>query len=107
MYVASSFCVHMVHFGRFKERSWKAVTRTDSRLSYSESDILSVMHILGYNIATFGSVLHSLLKLKNKGNFFSTFFITKNYKKNIDAGGGLEVTRAETGNYCISFLALC
>ena len=27
-------------------------------LSYSESDILSVTLVLGYNIATFGNVLH-------------------------------------------------
>ena len=39
-------------------------------LSYSESDILSVTHVLGYNIVRFGSVLHTLLKMKNKGNFF-------------------------------------
>ena len=32
-----------------------------SRLCYSESDILSVTHVLGYNIVTFGSVLHTLL----------------------------------------------
>ena len=38
-------------------------------LCYSESDILSVMYVLGYNIAKFGSVLHTILKLKNKGNF--------------------------------------
>ena len=31
------------------------------RLCYSESDILSVTHVLGYNILTFGSVLHTLL----------------------------------------------
>ena len=37
---------------------------------YSESDILSFTHVLGYNIVRFGSVLHTLLKLKNKGNFF-------------------------------------
>ena len=53
-------------------RSWKAVTRTDSR----ESDMLSVTHVLGYNIATFGSVLHTLLKLK-KGEGFLISFITK------------------------------
>ena len=47
-------------------------------LSYSESDILSVMYVLGYNIATFGSILHTLLKLKNKGNIFLL-------QKNIDA----------------------
>ena len=47
-------------------------------LSYSESDI-SVAHVLGYNIVRFGSVLHSLLTVKNKGNFF--FY----YKKTIDA----------------------
>ena len=47
-----------------------------SRLSYSESDILSVTHVLGHNIVRFGSVLHTLLKMK----FF--FFY---YKKNIDA----------------------
>ena len=82
MCVASSFCVHMVRFGRFKGRSWKAVTRTDSRLSYSESDIFSVTHVLGYNIATFGSVLHTLLKLKNKGIYIYIFFITK---KTIDS----------------------
>ena len=41
-----------------------------SRLSYSESDILSVTHVLGYNIVRFGSVLHTLLKLKNKGIFY-------------------------------------
>ena len=52
-----------------------------SRLGYSESDILSVTHALGYNIVTFGSVLHTLLKLKNKGNFyFFIFFITKKKK---------------------------
>ena len=34
---------------------------------------------LGYNIVRFGSVLHTLLKLKNKGGFFYY------YKKNIDA----------------------
>ena len=83
MCVASSFCVHMVLFGRFKGRSSKAVTRTDSRLSYSESDIFSVTHVSGYNIATFGSVLHTLLKLENKGIYiFIYFFITK---KTIDA----------------------
>ena len=38
--------------------------------SYSESDILSVTHVLGYNSATFGSVLHTILSLKNKDNFF-------------------------------------
>ena len=49
-----------------------------SLLSYSESDILSVTHVLGYNIVRFGSVLHTLLKMKNKGNFFFFFFfITK------------------------------
>ena len=60
MYVASSFCVHMVLFGRFKGRSWKAVTKTDSRLSYSESDMLSVTHVLGYNSATLGSFFYTL-----------------------------------------------
>ena len=49
-----------------------------SRLSYSESDILSVTHVLGYNIVIFGSVLHTLLKMKNKGNYFLLH-------KNIDA----------------------
>ena len=45
--------------------------RTYGRLSYSESDILTVTHVLGYNSATLGSVLHTLLNLKkNKGNFF-------------------------------------
>ena len=53
-----------------------------SHLCYSESDILSVTHVLGYNIVRFGSVLHTLLKMKNKGNFLFTFFY---YKKNIDA----------------------
>ena len=48
VYVASSFCAHMVLFGRFKWRSCKAVTRTDSRLSYSESDILSVRHVFQF-----------------------------------------------------------
>ena len=38
-----------------------------SRLSYSESDISSVTHVLGYNIVRFGSVLLTLLKMKNKG----------------------------------------
>ena len=63
-----------------------------SRLSYSESDILSVTHVLGYNIVRFGSVLHTLLKMKNKGNFFNFFslfyfilFIYLFYYKNIDA----------------------
>ena len=46
-----------------------------SRLSYSESDISSVTHVLGYNIVRFGSVLLTLLKMKNKRNFF--FCITK------------------------------
>ena len=61
-----------------------------SRLSYSESDILSVTHILRYNIVRFGSVLHALLKLKNKGNFFLLFsflflFFIFLLQKNIDA----------------------
>ena len=30
-------------------------------ICYSESDILSVTHVLEYNIVTFGSVLHTLL----------------------------------------------
>ena len=47
-------------------------------LSYSESDILSVTHVLGYNIVTFGSVLHTVLKLKNKGKFFNFFLLLKN-----------------------------
>ena len=34
--------------------------------------MLSVTHVLGYNIVRFGSVLHTLLKMKNKGNFFIT-----------------------------------
>ena len=84
MYVAPSFCVHMVLFGRFKGRSWKAVTRTDSRLSYSESDISSVTHVLGYNIATFVSVLHTLLKVRNKGNFY-LFIYYKKKQQPIDA----------------------
>ena len=54
-----------------------------SRLSYSESDILSVTHVLGYNIVRFGSVLHTLLKMKNKWNFF--FFYIFLLQKNIDA----------------------
>ena len=58
VYVASSFCAHMVLFGRFKGRSCKPLTRTDSRLSYSESYILSVRYVLGCTIAIFGSVLH-------------------------------------------------
>ena len=41
-----------------------------SRLCYSESDILSVTYVLGYNIVRFRSVLHTLLKMKNKRNFF-------------------------------------
>ena len=89
--VVASVCVCSVivfgAHGAFR-RSWKAVTRTDSRLSYSESDILPVMHVLGCNIATFGSVLHTLLKLENKGNYY--FFITKK-----------TLTR-RFGNYCIS-----
>ena len=68
-----------------------------SRLSYSESDILSVTHVLGYNIVRFGSVLHTLLKMKNKGIFFLILFVLQ--KKHSD--GGFEVTRTETGNYCI------
>ena len=48
-----------------------------SRLSYSGSDILSVTHVLGYNIVRFGSVLHTLLKMKKKGNFLLNFFIIK------------------------------
>ena len=39
----------------------KANYSIDSRLCYSESDISSVTHVLGYNIVTFGSVLHTLL----------------------------------------------
>ena len=53
-----------------------------SRLSYSESDILSVTHVLGYNIVRFGSVLHTILKMKNKGDFLFIYFY---YKQNIDA----------------------
>ena len=41
--------------------------------------MLSVTHALGYNIVRFGSVLHTLLKMKKKGIFF---LITK---KTIDA----------------------
>ena len=57
-----------------------------SRLSHSESDILSVTHILGYNIVRFGSILHTLLEMKNKGIFFNLikFFIFL-LQKNIDA----------------------
>ena len=51
-----------------------------SRLSYSESDILSVTHVLGYNIVKFGSVLHTLLKMKNKGNLlFKCFYYKKKH----------------------------
>ena len=53
-----------------------------SCLSYSESDILSVTRVLGYNIVRFGSVLHTLLKMKNKGNLFFIFYLLQ---KNIDA----------------------
>ena len=56
-----------------------------SRLSYSESDILSVTHVLGYNIVRFGSVLHTLLKMKNKGNFLLLLLLLFIAKKNIDA----------------------
>ena len=58
-----------------------------SRLSYSESDILSVTHVLGYNSVRFGSVLHTILKMKNKGDFLYIFFslLFFYYKKNIDA----------------------
>ena len=89
----------MVLFDRSKGRSWKAVTRTNSHLSYSESDILSVMHVLGYNIATFGSVLQYSFEAEKQGEFFS--LIKKYIKKTLTRGLG--VTRAETGNYCISF----
>ena len=47
--------------------------------AYIESDILSVTHILGYNIVTFGGVLHTLLKVKNKGNFFITKKLTRRF----------------------------
>ena len=53
-----------------------------SRLSYNKSDILSVTHVLGYNILRFGTVLPTLLNMKNKGNFL---FKRIYYKKNIDA----------------------
>ena len=56
-----------------------------SRLSYSESDILSIAYVLGYNIVIFGSVLHILLKLINKGNLFLYNFFFCITKKNIDA----------------------
>ena len=56
-----------------------------SRLSDSESDIVSVPHVLGYNIVRIGSVSHTLLKMKNKGNFYLYLFIVFYYKKNIDA----------------------
>ena len=75
VYVASSFCVHMLLFGWFKGRSWKAVTRTDSR-ALRVRHILSVTHVLVHNSVTFGSVLHTLLKLKNKGNFFYFFLFS-------------------------------
>ena len=60
-----------------------------SRLRYSESDILSVTHVLAYNIVRFGSVLHTLLKMKNKWNLkkkkklksFKFFLLLK--KKNV------------------------
>ena len=58
-----------------------------SRLSYSESDILSVTHVLGYNSVRFGSVLHTILKMKNKGDFFFIYFFIIIFllQKNIDA----------------------
>ena len=60
-----------------------------SHLSYSESDILSVTHVLGYNILRFGSVLHTLLKMKNKGNFLFFYYLLFFYffllQKSIDA----------------------
>ena len=36
---------------------------------------VSVTNVLGYNIATFGNVLHTILKLKNQGNFFYLFLL--------------------------------
>ena len=64
------------HF-HLKEYSILQLLYMHSCLSYSESDILSVTHVLGYNIVRFGSVLHTLLKMKNKGIFF--FYCKKNH----------------------------
>ena len=63
------------HHFHLKEYSIMKLLYAYSLLSYSESDILSVTHVLGYNIVRFGSVLHSLLKMKIQGESF--FFITK------------------------------
>ena len=65
---------------------------------YSESDILSVTHVLGYNSATFGSVLHTILRLKKRAIFFY-------YKKTpLTRRFGSDV-RGDR-NYCISFFGL-
>ena len=64
------FCEDTVLFGRFKGDHGRLL-----HLSYSGSDILSVTHVLGYNIAIFGSVLHSF-ECEKQGEFF-IFFITK------------------------------
>ena len=71
------------HHFHLKEYLFNSATYMLSRLSYSESDILSVTHVLGYNIVRFGRVLHTLLNMKNNVFFF---LLKKNYyKKNIDA----------------------
>ena len=48
-----------------------------SPLRYSESAILSVTHVSGYTIVTFGSVYIVFRSCKNKGIFFITNKIKK------------------------------
>ena len=72
-----------------------------SIVAYSESDILSVTHVSEYNIAPFGSVLHTRLKMKNRG----ILLITNIKFKKKHRRGCMYVMPAETRNYCILFLA--
>ena len=67
------------HHFHLKEYSILQLVYMHSRLSYSESDILSVTHVLRYNIVTFGNVLRTLLKLKNNGNFLLQKKLTRKF----------------------------
>ena len=74
-----------------------------------ESDILSVRQRLMIQYSNICKCLHTLLKLKNRGDFsysfnLNFFFFFKLKKKKLlqkHRRGGFEVKRAETGNYCI------
>ena len=88
-------------FGRFDGRSRKALTRTDSRLYIANQTYYQSRASLNI-IFKHLEVLHLLFwRWKQGGFFYYKHKIKKKHRR-----GGLKVTRAESGNYCISFLAL-